>query len=120
MKASDAFTTAIDNHLKALAKADALFAETLKKPTKNITDCCTYIMNAVKANGANAVVDSEVYNMAVHYYDEDDLKPGAPVNGKVVVGGVPLPATDKITPKICEPRKTVKKQTLVENQPSLF
>jgi hypothetical protein len=85
MKGSDGFKTTINNHLQSLAEKDPLFAETLKKPKKNIDDCVTYIMNTVKASGKNGFSDDEVYGMAVHYYDEDDLKPGAKVSGTVVV-----------------------------------
>jgi hypothetical protein len=85
MKGTDSFKKAIDSHLKGLADTDSLFAETLKKPKKNIDDCITYILNQVKSSGKNGFADQEVYAMAVHYYDEDDLKPGAKTNGTVVV-----------------------------------
>jgi len=124
MKASDAFTKVINSHLQAVAEQDALFAVTLKKPKKNITDCIIYIMNTVKASGCTVVTDDEVFNMAVHYYDEDDITVGAPIKGKVVVSGsANIPATDKRTPKVevkVEPKKALKKQFVVENQPSLF
>lgn len=85
MKASPHFKTAIQNHLNSLAANDELFAETLKKPNKNIDDCITYIFNQVKASGCNGFADEEIYQMATHYYDEDDIKIGKPINGTVVV-----------------------------------
>jgi hypothetical protein len=74
MQASSAFTKVISDHLQKVAETDSLFAETLKKPNKNITDCVSYILNTVKASGKNGFADEEVFNMAIHYYDEDDIK----------------------------------------------
>lgn len=85
MKGTDHFKTAIQNHLNGLAAKDELFAATLKKPNKNIDDCLTYILNQVKASGCNGFADEEIFGMAVHYYDEDDIKVGKPISGTVVV-----------------------------------
>lgn len=85
MKASPHFKKAIQNYLNGLAEKDELFAETLKKPKKNIDDCLTYILNQVKASGCNGFADEEIFGMAVHYYDEDDIKVGKPISGTVVV-----------------------------------
>jgi len=124
MKASDLFTQAISAHLKSVAAADPLFAVTFKKKNKNIKDCVTYIMNTVKASGCNGFADEEVYNMAVHYYDEDDIVIHAPIKGNVIVNhSVASPVTDKNNPKVeakSAPIRTIKKQLIVENQSSLF
>lgn len=88
MKASDQFKTILQNHLNERAAENELFAETLKKENKNIDDCITYILNQVKNSGCNGFADEEIFNMAVHYYDEDDLKPGKKINAKVVVNHV--------------------------------
>lgn len=85
MKGTDHFKTAIQNHLNGLAAKDELFAESLKKPNKNIDDCITYIFNQVKASGCNGFADEEIFGMAVHYYDEDDIKVGKPISDTVVV-----------------------------------
>ncbi len=85
MKPSDNFQKIIYNHLESLASKDSLFAETLKKPNKNIEDCIKYIFNQVQKSGRNGFVDEEIYGMAVHYYDEDDIKVDGPVNMNVVV-----------------------------------
>lgn len=83
--ASNAFHTALKNHLQGLADNDELFAVTYAKPNKNIVDCATYIMNEVQKSGQCGLADEEVYAMAVHYYDEDTIDVGKPNNGKVVV-----------------------------------
>lgn len=85
VKVSEPFRIAIESYLQKRAAQDVLFAETLKKPSKNITDCITYILNTVKASGMNGFADDEIYNMAVHYYDEDNIEIGNPINSKVVV-----------------------------------
>lgn len=130
MQVSPGFKTAIQNHLKGVAKNDPLFLETLKKPNKNINDCMTYILNEVKKSGIQGWADEEVFAMAVHFYDEDDLKPGAAVNARVVVNHhVDAPAKSfpqKVADKVAaanpapEPKKPVSKKPLITNQPSLF
>ena len=88
MKGSDNFKKVIQDHLEGLAKQDPLFAETFKKPNKNIDDCITYILNTVQESGSNGFADDEIYQMAVHFYDEDVIKPGKAVDCKVVVNHV--------------------------------
>ena len=86
MKSTETFKKSIQDHLNEVAENDSLFAETLKKETKNIDDCITHIFNQVKASGCNGFADEEIYGMAVHYYDEDDIKPGNKItNGSVIV-----------------------------------
>ena len=66
---------AIQSYLEERAKADELFAVAYKKKNKSIDECCTYIMGEAKKRG-NAVCmsDDEVFGLAVHYYDEDNIK----------------------------------------------
>jgi hypothetical protein len=104
MQATDTFTSVIDSHLQSIAANDPLFAETLKKPNKNIKDCTTYILNEVKKSGRNGFADQEIFGMAVHYYDEDDLKPGAAVKAQVVVNHQ-VEATKQKMAKTIEARK---------------
>lgn len=84
-KVSGEFKTAINNHLQALAAKDELFAETLKKPAKNLDDCCTYILNQVQKSGIMGYSDAEVFGMAVHYYDENEIEIGKEISCKVIV-----------------------------------
>lgn len=85
MKSTDSFKQTISQHLEGLAATDALFAETLKKENKNIDECVNYILTTVQKSGCNGFTDEEVFGMAVHYYDEDDLKGGKPIKCNVVV-----------------------------------
>ena len=43
MKATDPFKRTIQAYLEQYSTTDELFAESLKKPSKNIDDCITYI-----------------------------------------------------------------------------
>lgn len=85
LKGSQNFIKAIQSHLDSLAKEDPLFKETLQKPNKNIDDCVTYILNTVKNSGCNGFEPDEIYNMAVHYYDEDQIEIGKPLIAQVIV-----------------------------------
>jgi hypothetical protein len=67
------------------ASEDELFAATYAKPHKNIDDCITYILNEVRQSEYNGFADDEIYSMAVHYYDEDSITAGSPIDCHVVV-----------------------------------
>ena len=63
-----------------------MFAPRYANPKKNIDDCITFILNYVKQSGCNGFADDEIYSLAMHYYDEDDIDIGKPLtNCKVVV-----------------------------------
>ena len=85
MKGSNYFKNVIQDYLNSQAEKDELFAKSLTKENKNIDDCINYILNQVQASGCNGFADEEVFQMAMHYYDEDDLKIGKPINARVVV-----------------------------------
>ncbi|NCT92923.1 MAG: PcfK-like protein [Chitinophagaceae bacterium] len=85
MRGTEIFKNVIQEHLSGLAAADPLFSETLKKQNKNIDDCITYILNTVQESGSNGFADEEIYQMAVHYYDEDNIQPGKAIECSVVV-----------------------------------
>ncbi|MGV8136467.1 MAG: PcfK-like family protein [Mangrovibacterium sp.] len=76
MKGTDHFKQTIQKYLEDRAAADPLFAATYAKPNKNIEGCLDYIFATVQKSGFNGFTDDEVFNMAVHYYDEDDINPG--------------------------------------------
>lgn len=85
MKGTESFRDTIKAYLDKRAHNDELFAVAYAKENKNIDDCITYILNEVKNSGCNGFADDEIYSMAVHYYDEDDLSVGSPISCKVVV-----------------------------------
>lgn len=85
MNGTSHFKKTIEAYLAQRAAEDTLFAATYKKPNKNIDDCITYILNEVKRSGCNGFTDGEIFSMAVHYYDEDSIEVGKPINAQVVV-----------------------------------
>lgn len=134
MKGTDIFKRTIHTYLVKRAASDELFAEKYANPDKNIENCCTYILNQVQKSGCNGFADDEIYSMAVHYYDEDNIEVGKPMNTHVVVNHVVeltaeekeqarkdaiQKAQDEAYRKITQPVKKTKKVTL-NPQPSLF
>ena len=85
MNGTEQFTRTISEYLNLRAATDPLFAPNLAKPHKNIEDCITYILKQVQQSGCNGFEDNEIYSMAVHYYDEDNLEVGSRVACHVVV-----------------------------------
>ena len=69
--------TAIKDYLDNRAKTDELFAEKYANPKKSIDECCKYITGEAYArakDGTAVISDEEVYGMAVHYYDEENVE----------------------------------------------
>jgi hypothetical protein len=85
MKGTENFKKVISAHLELTAQRDSLFAETLKKENKNIDECINYILDTVHKSGCNGFEDEEIFNMAIHYYDEDDIKDIKKSSPKVIV-----------------------------------
>lgn len=85
MKATDNFKNIIKKYLDQRAESDELFAVKYANEKKNIDDCITYILNTVKNSGKNGFADEEIFTMAVHYYDEENIEVGDAPNAKVVV-----------------------------------
>ena len=85
MNGTEQFTRTIAEYLNQRAATDPLFAPNLAKLHKNIEDCITYILKQVQQSGCNGFEDDEIYSMAIHYYDEDNLEVGSPVACHVVV-----------------------------------
>ncbi len=85
LSGSEHFKKTIQTYLEKRAGSDTLFAVSFRKPAKNLDDCITYILNEVRKLNVNGLTDDEVYSLAVHYYDEDDIEVGNPVGCQVVV-----------------------------------
>ena len=80
----------IQSYLEERAKNDPHFASVYAKPNKNINECLDYILSEAKKRG-NAVCmsDDEVFGLAVHYYDEDDIKVSRQTNYKAATSQAP-------------------------------
>lgn len=111
------FETAIKNYLDKRAEEDSQFATTYAKPNKNIKECCKYIFQQVEKNKPKGercvgVSDDEVFGLAVHYYDEDDIVVDGPKNKVEAVQSsietpipTPEPSASETKPKQRKPRK---------------
>ena len=123
-------------YLEQRAAEDELFAKNYRNPVKNMDDCVTYILNYVQKSGCNGFSDGEIYGQAVHYYDENEIEVGNPLQCHVAVNHVvELTAEEKAEARQNalrqyqneelrrlqsrnKPTTTVKKETNV--QPTLF
>ncbi len=71
------FEKEIKKYLDDFAKTSPEFAEKYANEKKSIQECCAYIGSIMREkanNGITIVEDDEVYYLARHYYDEDELK----------------------------------------------
>ena len=121
-------------YLEQRAEEDALFAKKYRNPAKNMDECVTHILNYVQKSGCNGFTDGEIFGQAIHYYEENEIEVGRPINCQVAVNHIveltaeeKAEARQKAIQKYQEEevrklqnrnRPTAKKETIV--QPSLF
>ncbi len=137
MKGTEHFARTIAEYLNQRAITDPLFAPNLAKPNKNIEDCINYILHQVQQSGCCGFEDAEIYSMAVHYYDEDEIEVRKPAPCRAVVNHTIVLTEEekaearqaaikqyqreelaKLQSRNARPKKVVPKE--VEQQPSLF
>lgn len=69
------FNKVIQEYLEHRAVSDPLFAPKYANTKKSIAECCRYILGEARKRGNQVVMtDEEVFGLAVHYYDEDNIK----------------------------------------------
>ena len=85
MKATEHFKQTIKMYLDERAKNDELFAVSYARENKNMDDCVTFILNQVKRSKCMGLTDEEVYSLAVHFFDEDDIEIGNSIACNVIV-----------------------------------
>lgn len=82
------FENAIKEYLDARAKEDVKFAEKYSNEKKSIEECCRFILGEMRKkakSGMYGATDAEVFGLAVHYYDEEDIKVEKNVSAEVVI-----------------------------------
>lgn len=82
------FENAIKEYLDARAKEDVKFAEKYSDEKKSIEECCRFILVEMRKkakSGMYGATDAEVFGLAVHYYDEEDIKVEKNVSAEVVI-----------------------------------
>lgn len=104
----DYFKETIQKYLNNYAKKDILFVKRLKHPDKSIDQCIQYIYDVVQKSGRKGFTDDEVYNLAVHYYDEDKINVSEDIkNLNVVVNHIPELTEEEKKELIKEARERV-------------
>ena len=112
------FEKAIKAFLDAQAEKDEAFAEKYKSDKKNIADCCKFIIAEVKKSSKGneaACTDEYVYGLAMHYYDEENIKvpANAPSCRVVVPRDMELSEEDKKEARV-EAMRRLKEQEVQE------
>ena len=112
------FEKAIKAFLDDKAEKDPAFAEKYNSEKKNIADCCKFIIAEVKKSCKGkeaACTDEYVYGLAMHYYDEENIKvpDNAPSCRVVVPGDVKLTDEDIKEAKE-EAKRKLKEQEVLE------
>jgi len=74
MKSTDNFRETIKTYLDNKAASDVLFAKSYENEKKSLSECIQFILGEVMGSGNCAFTDDEVYGLAIHYYDEDNIK----------------------------------------------
>ncbi len=85
MAVSEGFRAAVKSYLEDRASTDELFAIKYQNKSKTLDECLNYILIEVKNMKVECLSDAEVYGLAVHYYDEEDIKVGKAPRCRVVV-----------------------------------
>jgi len=126
MKGTEQFQNVIFTHLQGVAESDQNFKSKFENPKKKIEDCITYILNTVQKSGCNGFADEEIFGMAIHYYDEEEINIGKPIDAKVVVNHidhqvkkVPVPQKEK-TVQQAKPKKHIRTATEPFEQLTMF
>lgn len=82
----------IKEYLDKRAAADPQFAASYAKENKSIDECFKYILGEARRRGSQVcMTDEEVFGLAVHYYDEDNIKVKPVGPAKAVVADKPAP-----------------------------
>lgn len=108
-KYTKAFEQVIKDELTKRAYEDPIFGQRFVLETKNIKDCCTYVMNTAQKLEVCGVSDEDVFGWAMHYYLEDDVEVGKPNNGKVIVN-----KAIELTPEEIEEAKQKAKDVIIQ------
>lgn len=74
IKGTEGFKLVIETFLTQKAENEPLFKKTFSKENKSIDECLNYIFSTVQKSGCNGFAADEIFNMAIHYYDEDEIE----------------------------------------------
>lgn len=112
MRGTKFFEETIKAYLDKRAKEDEPFAKAYAKEEKSISECCNYILQEVEKSGRSGFADEEIYGMAVHYYDEENIK------AKEMSSNVRVVVNHKIEEKEQPPTEEVKPVQMEQKKPT--
>lgn len=105
MKSNNAAIAAMQQLLQERCLAEPAFAIKMANPSKSMEGAVNYLCNEIKKSGLCVVEESMVLGILSHYFDEENVDEGAPVNCNIVVSKPELTEEDKT-----ELREEAKKQ----------
>ena len=73
MEATKEFIEAIQSYLDVEAQKDELFRVQWEKSEKTAEQACNYIMSEVSKSKRCGWADDEIYGMAKHFIDENEI-----------------------------------------------
>lgn len=123
----DDYKQKIKAYLDKRAKEDELFAKSYAKEKKSLDECCLYVLGeALKKSvaygraKASVMDDETVFGLAVHYYDEDNIKvkplSGVRVSATTSTEKKPAAPEYKPTKKDREDAKKLAMERLIEEE----
>ena len=85
MKGTEHFKSVIQDYLEKRKAEDELFRAKAEQVNRSIEDIITAILNYVQKSGCHGWDDSEIYSLAVHFAEEENVEIGKPISCGVVV-----------------------------------
>lgn len=118
----DGFEKAIRTYLEEFGRHQPAFAAKYRSSPKTIRQCCDYLIaeaqkkHMLRSGKCAAMSDCETYGLAVHFFEEDSIKPVTAPRSAQVVHSEDL-GTHNPSPKPSTPSKPTSPQTAASPQP---
>lgn len=109
---------AIGDYLISFMKKEPLFSQKVNNDKKSMKEMLDYVMSEAKkqaVNGAACLSDEVVYGLAVHYFDESDIK-FTKVNGAVTSNVINKPKEEPKPVIKEEPKPSVQAKKKVKEE----
>ena len=111
---SIAFKEWLQGQLKEMAATDDNFKARFEDEKKSLEECMQYIFEKAKEEAKNekcvGIEHTDVLNWAVHYYQEEDVKPKENVQAKVATIPAPPSGSKEKPTKVVEMKPKARKQ----------
>lgn len=114
MKTTDHFKATIKEYLDRRASTDHLFSQSYRKENKDLDSCISYILHQVQKSGLTGFADDEIFSMAIHYYDEDDISVSQAPPCTVIVNRTIQLTDEEIEEAKSQARKRYEQEALQE------